>query len=131
MSEFSVTQGITRRSQFGITASVGTSVGEMPVQRFWFLGGPYTVHGHRAGTVAGNAFWLARAELSAGKPLVRPVLFADAGWAGDRRDISRGSPTVTGAGLGLSMIGGLVRIDVARGFEPAKRWRADLYFEVR
>ena len=131
MTEFSVMRGLTKRSQLGITTSAGTSVGEMPVQRNWFLGGPYTVHGHRAGTVAGNAFWLARAELSAGKPMARPVLFADAGWAGNRRDIQRASPTITGAGVGLSMMGGLVRLDVARGFEPTKRWRADFYFEIR
>ena len=107
MTEFSVMRGLTKRSQLGITASTGTTVGDLPVQRNWFLGGPYTVHGHRAGTVAGNAFWLARAELSAGKPMVPPVLFAGAGWAGDRRDIQRASPTIAGAGLGLSMISGL------------------------
>ena len=38
---------------------------------------------------------------------------------------------VTGAGVGYSMLDGLIRADVARGLFPAKQWRADLYLEAK
>jgi hypothetical protein len=115
-----------------LTTAAGSSVGTMPAQRFWFLGGTQTVRGQRPGVAVGNAFWLTRGELGYGIGAVRPVVFADLGWAGDRtkwRDI--GQP-VSGAGAGLSIMDGLVRFDVARGINPKpSQWRVDAYLEGR
>jgi hypothetical protein len=114
-----------------ITVAGGSSVGDLPTQRFWFLGGTQTVRGQRPGIQAGNAFWLARAELAYGVSVVRPVLFGDIGWAGDRthwRDI--GQP-VSGVGVGTSVMDGLVRFDVARGIFPEKAWRVNAYLDAR
>jgi hypothetical protein len=114
-----------------ITLAGGSSVGLLPTQRFWFLGGTQTVRGQRPGIVAGNAFWLARAELAYGVGAVRPVLFGDVGWAGDRtrwRDV--GQP-VSGIGVGTSVMDGLVRFDVARGIYPEKSWRVNAYLDAR
>jgi hypothetical protein len=116
-----------------LTLAGGTSAGVLPIQRNWFLGGTQTVRGLRPGTGMGDAFWLARAEAGYGFEAVRPVIFGDIGWAGDRttwRDI--GTP-LSGVGAGVSILDGLVRLDVARGLQPVgqRGWRVDAYLEGR
>lgn len=114
-----------------VTLGGGTTFGEVPVQRLWYLGGTHTVRGQRAGAAAGNAYWLGRAELGLGIPAARPVLFADWGWAGDRnafRDVGR---PLSGVGVGGSFVDGMIRFDVARGLYPEKRWAVNLYVEAR
>jgi hypothetical protein len=61
----------------------------------------------------------------------RTVLFGDVGWAGDRRNWSTPGRPLSGAGVGYSMLDGLIRFDLARGLFPAKQWRADLYLEAK
>ena len=116
-----------------LTLAAGSSAGVLPIQRNWFLGGSQTVRGLRPGTGVGNAFWLARGEVAHGVGVIRPVLFADIGWAGDRtkwRDI--GIP-MSGVGAGTSIMDGLIRFDVARGLQPVAQrgWRVDMYVEGR
>jgi hypothetical protein len=114
-----------------VTGSVGSTVGEVPTQRLWYLGGTQTVRGQRAGAAAGNAYWLTRAELGFGIPAARPTLFADWGWAGDRttfRDVGR---PLSGVGAGASFVDGLVRFDVARGLYRERRWAVNLYVKAR
>ncbi|HEX6599351.1 MAG TPA: hypothetical protein VF034_08535, partial [Gemmatimonadaceae bacterium] len=115
-----------------LTLAGGSSVGEVPPQRFWFLGGSRTVRGHRPGTEAGDAFWLARAEIAHGLGVVRPVLFGDIGWAGDRRTWRDIGQPMSGAGAGITILDGLIRFDVARGITPKPgQWRVDAYVEGR
>ncbi|HEX5972807.1 MAG TPA: hypothetical protein VFY85_12830, partial [Gemmatimonadaceae bacterium] len=94
-----------------LTVAGGSSVGEVPPQRDWFLGGSRTVRGHRPGTEAGDAFWLARAEIAHGLGVVRPVLFGDIGWAGDRRTWRDIGQPMSGAGAGITILDGLIRFD--------------------
>lgn len=131
MTELTASHGLASNALFTITGAAGSSLGTLPTQRRWFLGSPYTVHGQPAGAATGNAFWLGRAELSNGFPLVRPVVFADLGWAGPRDAFARDSHTISGAGAGAAMLDGLVRLDVSRGLRPTHGWRADLYLEIR
>lgn len=80
---------------------------------------------------AGNAFWLARAELAHGVGVLRPVVFGDLGWAGDRtrwREVGR---PLSGVGVGTSLLDGLVRFDVARGIYPENAWRVSAYLDAR
>jgi hypothetical protein len=114
-----------------LTGSVGSTIGEVPTQRLWYLGGTQTVRGQRAGAAAGNAYWLTRAELGFGIPAARPTLFADWGWAGDRNAFREVGRPLSGVGAGASFVDGLVRFDVARGLYPEKRWAANLYVEAR
>jgi hypothetical protein len=114
-----------------ITLAAGSSVGVMPAQRFWYLGGTQTVRGQRPGLEAGNAFWLGRAELAQGVGVVRPVVFADLGWAGDRTSWDKIGVPMSGAGAGMSIMDGLIRFDVARGINPERHWRVDTYIEAR
>jgi hypothetical protein len=115
-----------------LTLAGGSSVGIVPPQRFWFLGGTETVRGHRPGTESGNAFWLARAELAHGLGVVRPLVFGDIGWAGDRTQWRSIGQPMSGAGAGVSFLDGLIRFDVARGITPKPgQWRVDAYVEGR
>jgi hypothetical protein len=114
-----------------VTLGGGTTFGEVPVQRLWYLGGTHTVRGQRAGAAAGNAYWLGRAELGLGIPAARPVLFADWGWAGDRNAFREVGRPLSGVGVGGSFVDGMIRFDVARGLYPEKRWAVNLYVEAR
>lgn len=112
-----------------LTGSVGSSVGRLPVQRLWYMGGLRTVRGQIAGTQSGDAFWLARSELGFRSGAVRPVVFFDAGWSGTRDAFSKAVP-LRGAGVGMGFLDGLFRVDFSRGLNFNKRWRTDLYLEA-
>jgi hypothetical protein len=114
-----------------LTLAAGSSVGALPSQRFWYLGGTQTVRGERPGREAGNAFWLARAEVAQGVGVIRPVIFSDFGWAGDRRKLGSIGIPMSGVGAGFSVMDGLLRFDVARGLNPDRQWRVDSYIEAR
>ncbi|MCE2953887.1 MAG: hypothetical protein ACK6DR_04245 [Gemmatimonas sp.] len=112
-----------------VQLSGGTSVGQLPPQRRWYVGGTRTLPGLSFGTAGGDAFWLARAEVSRGMPLLRPVLFADVGWAGERNGWRGGYRPLSDVGLGLRALDGLVRADVARALYPVSRTRLSLSIE--
>jgi hypothetical protein len=115
-----------------VTVGAGSSIGAVPVQRRWFLGGTETVRGQSADTTqSGNAFWLTRAELGTNSTGVRPTVFADLGWAGDRTRLQDVGRPMSGVGAGVSFLDGLVRFDVARGLYPRKQFRFDFYLEAR
>jgi hypothetical protein len=108
----------------------GTALGEAPVQSWWYLGGPATVRGYGGGSrVAGESFWRARAELGTDFPAARLVLFSDAGWAGERTATPSG-PTLLSAGVGGSLLDGLIRADLARALRGHAGWRFDLYLDA-
>ena len=116
-----------------LTLAGGTSVGTLPIQRNWFLGGTQTVRGLRPGTGVGDGFWMARAEAGYGFQAFRPVIFGDIGWAGDRTQWREIGTPLAGVGAGFSILDGLVRFDVARGLQPVdqRRFRVETYLEAR
>lgn len=114
-----------------VTAAGGTSEGELPAQRQFFLGGLHSVRGLQPGTMTGSAFWMSRAELGTNKMAARPVVFGDFGWAGNREDWGKFGRPMTGVGVGMSFLDGLARIDLARGIHPRWATRLDLYLEAR
>lgn len=133
MLDLTLTRGLGESGLATLTAAGGAAAGELPPQRLWYLGGGYTVRGHRAGSAVGDAFWLGRAELARGHPMVRPTIFADIGWAGPRASFSSPGRPLSGVGAGASVLDGMLRLDVARGLgnNEGGRWRAEFYFEVR
>jgi hypothetical protein len=115
-----------------LTLAGGSSVGGLPAQRRWYLGGSQTVRGQSPDTAqSGNAFWLTRAELGSNDASVRPAVFADLGWVGDRKKMAEVGRPMSGVGAGVSFLDGLFRFDVARGVYPRKQYRADLYLEAK
>jgi hemolysin activation/secretion protein len=131
MIDATASRGLFKGVDAALTLAAGSSVGEMPLQRFWYLGGSQTVRGQSAGTQFGDAFWMGRIELGTSNVGFRPVVFYDVGWAGERRDFGDPGRPMSGAGVGASLFDGLVRFDVARGIYPQKKIRANLYVEAR
>jgi hemolysin activation/secretion protein len=118
-----------------LTGAAGASAGDLPAQRAFHVGGLHTVRGQFAraegpGRV-GDAFWLARGEIGLAMPVARPALFYDVGWAGPRGALPHPGRPLSGVGAGLSLLDGLVRLDVARGIWPERRWRTDLSIGAR
>jgi hypothetical protein len=85
-------------------------------------GGQRTVRAADYGALRGQAFWAAMVDVTPWNGTFRPVLFADAGWAGSFDGFSTQQPLV-GGGVGLSIYSsllrsGLVRFDLSRQFSP-------------
>ncbi|HEX8430533.1 MAG TPA: ShlB/FhaC/HecB family hemolysin secretion/activation protein, partial [Longimicrobium sp.] len=99
---------------FGLALTAGSGFGEIPAQRAWQIGGATSVRGHDPATLRGESVWLARGELTRGTPLLRLAVFGDAGWTGDADDLWSARP-LRGAGVGVSILDNLLRVDVARG----------------
>ena len=120
---------------FALTGAGGSSAGDLPLQRAFFIGGLHTVRGQFARPTGearvGDTFWLGRVEVGQSAMVFRPTLFYDIGWAGARTDLSRMGRPLSGAGVGASFLDGLFRLDVSRGIAPERRWRGDLYIGAR
>lgn len=114
-----------------LTAAGGTTEGELPPQRQFFLGGLHSVRGQTAGTAVGESFWLGRFELGTSFAAARPVLFGDLGWAGPRDGWQTITRPISGVGIGASFLDGMVRLDLARGIHPRWQTRLDFYLEAR
>ena len=109
-----------------LSAASGTSVGDVPIQGLWYLGGPASVRGFRTAFLGGQSFWRARAEMGRGTPAFRLVAFSDAGWVGNRENY-RLDPSLLSVGGGIATLDGLVRLDLAKAVRGGSDWRADLY----
>ena len=130
--ELTMSEGTPFGTAAGLTLSAGSSVGPLPPQRLWYLGGTQTVRGQSADIAqSGNAFWLTRLELARDNPGHRSTIFGDLGWVGDRKAVKNVGRPLSGVGYGESMFDGIFRFDVARGLYPRKQWRFDVYLESR
>lgn len=114
-----------------LTAATGTSEGDLPAQRHFFLGGLQSVRGQSAGAGFGEAFWMGRFELGPNLVGVRPVVFGDIGWAGPRDGWGTPGRPMSGVGVGASFLDGMIRADLSRGIHPRVQTRFDLYLEAR
>jgi hypothetical protein len=129
--DLTVSHGMPFGAEMAVTASAGGIAGTAPSQRAFQLGGLYTVRGIKPGTMSGSAFWMGRAELAMSRKIVKPVVFGDVGWAGDRRNFTSPGRLMSGVGVGASVLDGMIRFDVARGLYPQKAFRIDLSVEAR
>jgi hypothetical protein len=112
--------GATLRLKGGVASSPTLS------QMQFRAGGPSTVRGFDYGTQRGQAFWAAQLDVTPLKSRIRPVVFVDAGRAAGVDDLFSGQVLV-GGGVGLSLLGGLVRFDLSRRLSPdVARLRFDL-----
>ena len=126
-----LSRGLGRALDGALTLGAGTSGGQVPIQKQFFLGGVQTVRGQRAGAAIGDAFWMSSLELGTRSVGIRKIVFGDLGWAGSRTNFSHPGRPLSGAGVGASFMDGLVRVDVAKGIYPEKAVRANLYVEAR
>lgn len=141
---FPLLSGLLRGWEGALELGGGGSVGDLPPQRRFFPGGPA---GYRAGQVGereGDRYWMARGEIGKGFTGVRGVIFLDAlqvAGGGDvllalaDQDAVGGGRSVwkkpdLGAGLGISLLDGLFRLDLARQIRPDGGWNALVYFDA-
>jgi len=130
--ELTMSTGTPFKTAVGLTLSTGSSIGALPAQRRWYLGGTQTVRGQSADIAQdGNAFWLTRLELGKDAPGHRSTLFGDLGWVGDRNHLKDVGRPMSGVGYGESLFDGIFRFDVAYGLHPRKQWKFDFYLEAR
>ena len=115
------------RTAGAIEVTGGTGWG-VPPQRRFFVGGEGTVRGFREGSLQGESFWAVRTELAGDAPALRVAVFGDLGWAGPRDGLRDGVP-VASAGLGLSMLDGVFRVDLARVVRGGSRMRLHFYLD--
>jgi hypothetical protein len=81
------------------------------------LGGQATVRGFDYGTLQGQSFWAAQLDVTPIRGRLRPVAFVDAGQAAEPGDLF-GSRALAGAGVGVSVFGGALRLDLSRRLAP-------------
>jgi len=116
--------------RMGVEVGGGSSWGDAPIQRNWFMGGPTTLRGYEAGVLSGSSFGRARLEVA--KVYTQSVTlsaFGDAGWAGHRDDF-RNDDILYAIGLGGSLLDGLIRMDLSQGLTGPKRFRVDFYLDA-
>ncbi len=126
-----LSRGLGSALDGALTLGAGTSGGQLPIQKQFFLGGVQTVRGQKAGAEIGDSFWMTSAEFGTRSAGFRKIVFGDLGWAGDRTNFSHPGRPLSGAGVGASFMDGLIRIDLAKGIYPEKSVRANLYVEAR
>jgi len=113
-----------------LEVSVGSTFGDQPVQRLFYVGGRGSVRGIEAAErVTGDTFWAGRAEIGTSLPGARGVVFGDAGWAGSRDDIEL-DPSLISAGLGVSFLDGLIRADLAKALRGGSGWSLQLHLDA-
>ncbi|HTL05127.1 MAG TPA: ShlB/FhaC/HecB family hemolysin secretion/activation protein, partial [Gemmatimonadales bacterium] len=113
-----------------LEASAGSSRGTLPLQSWFYLGGPATLRGYDGAVTAGESYWRGRLEVGNSFPAARITAFTDVGWAGPRDRFGK-ERALIGSGIGASLLDGLVRMDLARALRSPKGWRFDLYFDGR
>ncbi len=111
-----------------LEAAGGTTFGAGAEQHLWRLGGPPTLRGYAASITRGESFWRGRAEIANEFPAARLVLFGDAGIAGDTDTLLDRRPLLS-AGVGGSLLDGIIRLDLARALRTPTGWRLTLYVD--
>ena len=116
--------------RLGLEAAGGTTWGDASAQRAWFLGSASTLRGYEPSVMGGSTFMRGRVELARVFEGGGASVFYDVGWAGERGDFE-GADLLSAAGLGLTVLDGLVRADIANGLRgPEKRFRFYLYADA-
>ena len=121
-------------SRIAVAASGGTTWGSAPPQRLFILGGPTSLRGFAPGVRIGPTFLSGRGELVvplSRVPAARAVglaVFMDGGWAGNRSRM-RWDEAAASAGVGLSVLDGILRLDAAWGWHGPEGRRLDLYLD--
>ena len=82
------------------------------------------MRGYTYGTRVDRQFWSAQLDFALRRSAIwTPVLFADIG------DTFSSDPLI-GGGIGLSLLNGMVRLNLSQGFRPTTNVRFDLVFRA-
>lgn len=125
---------LSRTIGSGFSASVRVKAGAATTptapQMLFRLGGLHTVRGFEYGSVRAPAFWAAQLDVTPFDGRHRPVIFIDAGQAGEVSHLVSQTALV-GAGIGLSLFRGFFRFDLSRpvASDRAGKVRFDLMIQ--
>ncbi len=124
-------RGIGGRRGATLRLKAGIATEPVLAQSLYRLGGSQTVRGFDYGTRRAPAFWAAQLDVTPLGGRVRPVLFIDAGQAARPGDLF-GSQALVGAGVGLSLLRGLLRFDLSHPVTPddGRKIRFDLVLQA-
>ncbi len=111
-----------------LEAGGGWSEGDLPAQRRFFPGGRRVYRAARVGERAADTFWFGRVELGRGMPGARLTTFLDLVAAGPREQLFGIRPDAA-VGLGVSLLEGLVRLDLTRELDGRGRTRLVAYLD--
>jgi hypothetical protein len=123
----------SRGAEARLEARAGLSVGEIPLQGLYRIGGRGTVPGYDFRSFGGDRFWAAQATASAPlwEPWVRGRVLGALGWTGlgeaGEHSLERSGLSTTGAvrpslGAGVGIFHDILRVDLARGLGEGGRW---------
>ena len=104
---------IVRDMRISLEGGVGTSVGNLPIQRGWYLGGPSTLRGYPPRVLGGVRFARIRGEVARSFFFGAVSLFSDGAWApyDDRFDKETDDHgTLFSVGSGLSVLDQLIHL---------------------
>ena len=107
---------IVRDMRISLEGGVGTSVGNLPIQRGWYLGGPSTLRGYPPRVLGGVRFARIRGEVARSFFFGDVSLFSDGAWApyDDRFDKETDDHgTLFSVGSGLSVLDQLIHLDAS------------------
>jgi len=115
--------------RLAVEAGGGSSWGTPTAQRQWYIGGPRTLRGYDPRLATGADYARGRAELALTASFGAVLIFGDYGWAGDvdAFEIDNGFYS---AGVGTSLLDGLIRIDAGYGLKDPKGFRLDFYLDA-
>jgi len=125
---------IVRDMRISLEAGVGASVGDLPIQRGWYLGGPSTLRGFPPRVLGGAKFARVRGEVTRSFFFGDVSLFSDGAWAPyDHRFDGEADDhrTLFSVGSGLSVLDQLIHFDASwnlRYFRPSSV-RLDAYLD--
>ncbi len=116
--------------RLGLEVGGGTTWGDAPLQRNWFLGGARTLRGYPASAAWGSSFARGRVDVARTFDIGTVTVFGDVGWAGLRTEFDA-EDLLYAIGVGGSVLDGLFRLDLSHGLTgPAKQFRIDLYLDA-
>ena len=114
--------------RLGLLAGGGIATSDVSPQRAFAVGGPGTLRGYAPRTLVGPCQARGRVEVQRALSFGGVSVFTDAGWAGTCAELEP-SALMRSAGVGLSLVDGLIRFDLARGFDGPRSTRLDVYLD--
>jgi hypothetical protein len=126
-----VRQRVGHKRGLSLSFKTGIASGDDIPQALFRAGGLQTVRGYDYGAARGQAFWSVQGDFTLSQSWgFRPVLFLDAGQAARPGDLFNQEPLV-GAGIGASLLRGLIRFDLSHGLTgDNNKLRFDIVFSA-
>ena len=126
-----VRQRIGHKRGLSLSLKTGIASSDAIPQALFRAGGLQSVRGYDYGRARGQAFWSVQSDFTLSQSWgFRPVLFLDAGQAARTGDLFSQEPLV-GAGIGASLLRGLIRFDLSHGLTGAgNKLRFDVVFSA-